>query len=739
MTKSPTDRDLAYTSVLEQSDSRDPTRIPIEAVRRLLKPRSVAIVGASSEVAAIGGAPLILLERFGYDGEVHLVSRTRTEINGRPCVPSIDELPSGVDAVILAIPQAGVRDAVEAAGRRGIGGVIVFSSGYAEAGEAGSSAQETLTALAHKHGLALAGPNCLGLVNFVNRVPLTFGDVEPNRRDPRGGLAIISQSGAMSLALTYAAMAQDIPVSYAISTGNEAVLGIEDYLNVLIEEGTTKVVALLIEQIRRPKMFLALAKKARECGIAICALHTGRGVRSQIASLSHTGAIAGDQDVLRAVVGREGVLFIDSLDELVDTVGLLAKTSLPSRSGVGFMTDSGAAKTFAIDFSEEIGLDLPELSTTSLQRLTQELPAFATASNPVDITAMGLNDPSLYARVAQVLLDDEDVGTVIVSAMPGSPLQGAEQIESLLPTLGSATKPVIYTIMGGESVLPDVNRLKILDDGLPLFRSPERALRAARNAGSIARLNAEAAQRVAPRAVSRAEVGPRILNEQEAKELLSRFGLSVPRSIMASTESEAAVAAHEIGLPVVLKISSEEIFHKSDVGGVALVLDEQDVAPAAAQMLASVRAARPDATIGGILVEQALTDGIEFIVGSQRDPRWGPFTLVGLGGIWAETIRDNVVIAGGADRTEIREALGRLRCAPILKGGRGEAPLDVEALIDVIELLSGLMRSTPEITGIEVNPLLVRAQGEGVMALDAMIETELDSQGLVAIRNAGSR
>ncbi len=699
----------------------------------------MAIVGASSQPASIGGAPLVLLERFGYGGDIHLVNHKRSEINGRPCVPSIDELPCGVDAVILAIPQAGVRDAVEAAGRRDVGGVIAFSSGYAEAGEAGLSAQESLAELAFQHGLALAGPNCLGLVNFVDRVPLTFGDVAPNRRDPRGGLAIISQSGAMSLALTYAAMAQDIPVSYAISTGNEAVLGIEDYLTVLIDEGATKVVALLVEQIRRPEMFLGLATKARERGIALCALHTGRGTRSQAASLTHTGAIAGDQDVLRAVVGREGVLFIDSLDALVDTAGLLTKTSLPRRSGVGFMTDSGAAKTFALDFSEEIGLDLPELSASSLERLTQELPAFATSSNPVDITAMGLNDPSLYARVAQVLLDDDDVGTVIVSAMPGSTQQGTEQIDALLPTLASATKPVMYTIMGGESPLLEANRLKILDAGLPLFRSPERALRAARNASSLARLTDLAAQRSAPRSVSRAEIGPRVLNEREAKVLLSSFGLNVPRSVMASSESEAAAAAREIGLPVVLKVSSEKIVHKSDVGGVAMVLDQRDVAPAATRMLASVREARPDAAIGGILVEQALTGGTEFIVGSQRDPRWGIFTLVGLGGIWAESIRDNVVIVGDADRTEIREALGRLRCAPILAGGRGQAPLDVEALVDAIELLSGLLRSTPEISGIEVNPLLVRAEGQGVVALDAMIETTFNSDGPASKSSASPR
>ena len=696
---------------------------PAAAVRRLLHPRSVAIVGASSDPASIGGAPLVLLERFGYRGEIHLVSRTRREINGRPCVPSIDDLPDGVDAAILAIGKVGVEDAVAAAGRRDIGGVIAFSSGYAEIDADGADAQRRLADLAAGHGLALAGPNCLGLVNFVDAVPLTFGDVMPNRRSGHPGLAIVAQSGAMSLALTYDAMAQDIPVSYAISTGNEAVLGVEDYLAVLIEEDNTKAVALLVEQIRRPETFLGLAARARQREITFCVLHTGRGERAQAASLSHTGAIAGDQDVLRAIVGREGVLFIDSLDELIDTAGVLTKTKLPGTSGVGFMTDSGAAKTFAIDVSEEIGVVLPELTPATIELLRAELPAFATASNPADITAMGLNDPSLYARVARVLLGDDDVGTLVVAAMPGSKVQGTEQVEALLPTLTTAEKPVIYTIMGGESPIPSTNRMKILDAGLPLFRSPERALRAAGNAASVARTWRDATRRAAPRPIDRLAVtSTERLGEREAKALLASAGLSVPASQLVTNPIDALAAAGQLGLPIVLKIASAQITHKSDIGGVAFVRDKDAVAERAARMIADVQAARPDAIIDGILVEQARSGGTEMLVGARRDPVWGPFVLVGLGGVWAEIIRDTVVIAGEADRSEILERIGCLRSAAVLRGARGEAPRDIEALIDTIELLAGILRSTPEIVEIEVNPLLVLAHKEGVVALDAVIE-----------------
>jgi acyl-CoA synthetase (NDP forming) len=670
----------------------------------------------------MGGAPLALLERFGYGGDIYLVSRTRDEVHGRPCLASIDDLPHGVDAAILAIPKAGVADAVESAGRRGIGGVIVFSSGYAELDEGGEAAQSALASTATKYDLALAGPNCLGLVNFVEGVPLTFGDCAPNRRGDGPGLAIIAQSGAMSLALTYAAMAQDINVTYTISTGNESVLTIEDYLALILDEGRTRTVALLVEQIRRPTEFLRLARRARERGVALCLLLTGRGIRAQAASLSHTGAISANQEVTRAILGREGVLFIDSLDELIDAAGVLVKCPTPHASGVAFMTDSGAAKTYALDVSDDIGLFLPELSIATLAHLRGELPAFALASNPVDITAMGLNDPSLYARVASTLLSDEEVGCLIVSSMPGSDVQGSEQVQALLPTLVSSPKPVIYTIMGGESPLPPANRLKILDAGLPLFRSPERALRAADHLTKHARVVREASARATPRPGIALSRGAReVLDERGAKVLLSQAGLAVPDGDVVSNLEGARRAAARLSYPVVLKIASTSIAHKSDVGGVKVIENESNLDSQFEAMRARVALSFPEVNVESMLVEEFVTGGVELLVGAARDVKWGAFVVVGLGGIWAEIVNDAVVIAGECDRKEIVDAIQSLRGFRVLNGARGGEPHDIEALVDAVELIAGLLRETPDLAEVEVNPLLVHAEGKGVTALDAFI------------------
>ena len=664
-----------------------------------------------------------MLERFGYRGEVHLVSRSRTEVNGRPCVSSIDELPYGIDAAILAIPKAGLADAIDAAGRRGVGGAIAFSSGYAEIDDEGASQQLSLALTARKHDLALAGPNCLGLINFVDGVPLTFGDASPNRRARGPGLAILAQSGAMSLALTYAAMAQDITVSYAISTGNEAVLGVEDYLDAIIREGSARVVAMLVEQVRRPAEFLRLSREARDREVALCVLHLGRDPRARAASASHTGAITGEQDYLRAALAREGVIFIDSLDGLIDAADVLVKCPRPRVSGTAVLTDSGAAKTFALDVSHDLRLPMPDLSAVTCEALRAELPAFAVASNPADITAMGLNDPSLYARVAQVLLGADEIGCLVVSVMPGSERQGTEQIDALLPTLASADKPVVYTIMGGESPLPPANRLRILDAGLPLFRSPERAMAAVKVLTAFVPKSREADDSSAPADIPSSDLGPLAgLNEHGAKAVLSRAGLRTPRGEVATDLTEARSIAARIGYPVAIKVSSTTITHKSDVGGVRFASDERQLDDGYTTMLADV-ARLPDARVDGVLIEQLLDGGVEMIVSAHRDPSWGAFLIVGLGGIWTEAMGDVVVISADAGREEIASSVSSLRGYGALTGARGARPSDVKALVDALAKLGGLVRAVPEILEIEVNPLLVFPEDGGAAVLDAVIVT----------------
>ncbi|MDA8296113.1 MAG: acetate--CoA ligase family protein [Actinomycetota bacterium] len=698
--------------------SDDPAGLA-NGLARLLRPSSVAIVGASDDPTSIGGAPVAMLERFGYRGQVHLVSKTRRTIGSRRCVASIDELPDGVDAAVLAIPRPGLLDAIEAAGRRHVGGAVVFASGYGEVGQDGQLAERELAEAARRHNLALAGPNCLGFVNFLDRAPLTFAHIVPNHAPLRRGIAVIAQSGALSMALSYAALAQHTFVTHAISTGNEAVLGIEDYLSVILEDEGTAAVALLVEQIRQPARFVALARAAAERSMLVCVLHTGRSARGRRASLTHTGALAGDQAVVRAALGREGVVFIDSLDGLIDVAGAFARSGAPRARGLGFMTDSGAAKTHAIDLAHELGVTLAELSAPTSERLCAELPPFATAENPVDITAMGLNDPSLYARVADTLLSDPAVGTLMIAAMPGSDLQGAEQIGALAPVLASADKPVIYTIMGGDWPLPAANVALLHDAGVLLLRSLERGVHVA---SALARIG-ERRDRRAPRdAADTLTVAPaRVYHEAPAKALLGQLGLRVPTGRVVTSSDEAVAVASELGLPVVLKVSAPGLLHKSEVGGVVVVEHGARLAEAYASVLARVGAARADLSIEGVLVESMAPPGVEMIIGARRDPAFGPYLVIGAGGLWTEQLGDRAVLMADADEDEIVEALRSLRVFAQLSGLRDNKPSDLGALMDTIARLGALMRATTAVGEVEVNPLLVLPEGEGTLVLDALI------------------
>ncbi len=696
------------------------SRVDPVALGRLLRPRSVAVVGASDVATSVGGAPLVLLERFGFTGEVYPVSPSRASIGARACLRSIDELPEGVDAAILAIPRASVPGALEALSRRGVGGAVVFSSGYAETGPEGAADQRALADFAREHGLAVAGPNCLGLVNFVERVPLTFGDASPNRRVRPRGLAVVAQSGAMTLALTYAAMAKDVTVTYAVSTGNEAVIGIEDYLDALVDDDATVVVAMLVEQIRRPAAFLAAARRARERGVDVLVVHLGRGERAQAASVTHTGALAGDYAVTRAVLSAEGVVVLESIDELIDLADVVTKCPAPSGLGVGLLTDSGAMKTFSLDYGDARGLSLATLGEGATRALAAELPPFAVAENPVDITASGLNDPSLYARATSVLLGAPEVAGVVLAVMPGSPLQGAQQIGALVPVIAGATKPVLYAIMGGDCPLPEENVLAIFDADVALFRSPERALVALGHLVDLgeARRARAAREPLLPGATLGVGEGE-ALSEHAAKALLAGIGIAVPAGRLVNDVAGARDAAASLGYPVVLKVSSSDIVHKSAAGGVAVVEEPRALAAAFDGLLARVRVSVPRARVEGVLVEEAVTGGVEAIVSVRRDPSWGVVAVVGSGGTAVESVRDVAVVSAAAGRAEIRGALKGLHLSRALVGGA--VALDVEALVTTVALLSRTLEASDELDEIELNPVLVREEGRGVVALDAVI------------------
>jgi acyl-CoA synthetase (NDP forming) len=691
-------------------------------IARLMRPRSVAIVGVSPEPSSAGFLMLRNLDHHGYTGTIHLVSRNRTEINGRACVKTIDELPEGVDAAMLLIPRVAIEDAVKACARRGVGGIIIFAAGFGEAGGEWKAAQDRIAAIAEEAGIALCGPNCLGIVDFAHHIPLTFSAQLGAPLDVRSGVVVVAQSGGLAGVVRVALNAKGIPVTCTVSTGNEAVLGLEDYVAHLIEDETTQVVAAFAEQIRKPARFLEVAARARALKKPIVLLHAGRSAAAQESARSHTGAMVGDYAVMETILAHSAVIHVESLEELIDVSELMMRFPAPPTKGCAMVTDSGAVKGMTLDFCERVGLDLPPLSPALEAKLQAELPEFVGATNPLDLTAQAITHVEMYERTMGPLLADESYGSLVLTAIVSSASDYAltKGRASLKAMIGSR-KPVIFAMLGDEADVP----AKLIEEAragnVPFFRSPERAFRALARVTEYGRTLEQAGKRVAAKiAAFPALPGRRTLTEQASKTYLAACGLKMPKGRLARSLAEARGSATEIGFPLALKLQSAALSHKSDAGGVMLNIGDLAALDAAWEKLQEV-ARGHSLALEGILVEQMAKRGIEMIVGARRDPNWGPVLAVGLGGIWAEALGDIRLLPVGLGEDEIVQEIGSLRGAKLLAGMRGTPPADVRALAQVVMLIGSVMAARPEISEIDINPLTVYPQGEGALALDALI------------------
>jgi acyl-CoA synthetase (NDP forming) len=690
------------------------TTAPLE---RLMRPHSVAIVGVSPEPGSIGGLVLGNLERWRFEGAIHLVSRGRREINGRPCVATIDALPSGIDVAILAVPQGAVGEAVAACGRRSIGIAMVYASGFAEVDVEGRAAQERLQAVARQAGVRLVGPNCMGLSNYADGNPLTFEPLEP-RALAKPAVAVIAQSGALASMIRNALWGKRLGVSHVISSGNEADIGCEDFLAFLLDDAATQVVVLFVEQIRRPQVFLALSERARSLRKPIVLMHPGRSERARASALTHTGALTGNHVVMTALLRHHAVVLVDTLDELYDAAELLARFPPPT-TGAGVITNSGAVKGFALDFCAEIGFDLPVLAAPTVAALRQALPAFAPAENPVDVTAQVIKEPGIWNKAAAALLADPAIGSLCAPIVPGAGRQAQDKVEALLPIFKDCDKPMVLAAMGDAFALPPEFEA-FAAAGVPIIRSPERALRALAHATAYGRALQHAPERGAAPAIKMAPLRGGTIPEYRAKEVLSEIGIAVPVGALARDETQARAIAARVGYPVALKAQAGTLSHKSDVGGIALGIAGEQALVAAWQTM-QVNFKQRGLTLDGVLVEAMAPPGVEMIVGARRDPDWGPVVVLGLGGIWTEAFNDIRLIPPDLPEPRIMEELGRLKGAALLLGLRGRPPCDLAAVAQVAARIGALVTARPEISEIDINPLVVYPLG--TLALDALIVT----------------
>lgn len=690
---------------------------------RLLRPRSVVIVGASDKPGALGASVLANLDRNGFSGDIHLINPKRNEIGGQPCLPSVDQLPLGVDVAVLAIPRAAVLEAVKSLAARNVGAVIIFSAGFAEGGEEGLADQREIGRIATEAGMIVEGPNCLGMTNYIDRIPLTFVETDAKPLGNRDGIGIVSQSGAMACVLSVTLASRDLGLSFSVSTGNEAASGVEDYVDYLLDEPSTKVIAMIVEQFRKPQRFLAAARKARELGKTIVLLHPGKSSAARESAATHTGAMAGNYQVMRVQVERAGVVFAETLEELGDIAEIALRCPTIPGAGVAVLGESGAFKALTLDLCEGLELELPQVDDTNAPALRAALPDFVGVSNPLDITAQGLVEPDLYYRTLAALFDDDRFGSVVAGIIQTDPVTIGIKLPPILKAVRDLrpAKPVIFAGLDDGANVPAEFISDLRSLGIPYFPSAERALRALKRLNDYARRDFEVAETASATSIDLPVVGG-VIPEYRAKAILAPLGIAFPEGAFVTSLDDAVKAAEAIGYPVALKAQSAKLSHKSDAGGVILDLVDADaLAEGWARLYANVGKYDAALTLDGVLMEGMGARGVELIVGAKSDPDWGPVILAGFGGVTAEILQDARLLAPDLTIPAIVRELNLLKSAALLRGFRGSPALDIEAVARIISRLGQLVLAEPSIREIDLNPVIVYPVGEGAVALDALM------------------
>jgi acyl-CoA synthetase (NDP forming) len=704
----------------------EPSRRGRRDLSPLLHPRSVAVVGASSTLTSLAGKPVRFLRESGADVAVYPVNPTRSEIGGYTCYPDPASLPEAPDVGLVVVPAAAVVAAVEALAVRGARSAIVVSSGFAESGgPQGAADQRRLGEIARTHGMALLGPNTLGVHDYVRGLPLSFVWYGRRASSSTGSVAVVSQSGSGMTSLCDRLLDAGLPLGHGIATGNEADVTVVDALEHFAEDPSVKVIVAMFEEVRDGPRFLAVLRRLRELGKPLVALKVGRTESGSAVVRSHTGALAGSYPVLRSLLRQHGVLEVTELDDLVPMTAAAVLGKLPSTDGFAVVTSSGGAAAMSADRADEVGDPLADLGPETQRLVAAELPSFAQGEvvrNPIDVTAQSMQRRTAALTIAQALVDDPAVGAVVYALPSGGGADGVPWTQELVQLVRNSPKPVVSVILSGQE--SDRLRGDLRAGGVPVLSSPARAVDAL-----------HALRRLALTPVTTAEGTdtepvvplPNRSSEHAALAWLGAHGVPVVEPILAADPAAAVAAADKVGYPVAVKISSPDIAHKTEVGGVVLgCADAGAVEQAATDVLASAAAAVPDAAIEGVTVTRMITPALELIAGVHRDPAFGPVILLGLGGIWAEVLADVTMRALPLADGEVERMIDDLRAAPLLRGARGRVAVDTKALTGLMQSLARIARQHGDhLVGVDLNPVAVTDDGS-LVVLDASIFVEPD-------------
>jgi acyl-CoA synthetase (NDP forming) len=710
-------------------------------IGKFLWPKSVAVVGASSDTHGLRGRVFEILRSHPFAGSVYPVSRSAAEVQGVKAYASVDALPESVDLAVLIVPAVYVPAELERCGRAGIKAAAILSSGFAEEGESGGRMQREIAAIAQRYDMAVSGPNSEGFANIAAALCANFspasdksaGPLVPTRPVGRGQVSVISQSGGVGFAFLDRARPRNIKFRYIVTTGNEAVLEISDFVDYMLDEGGTDVFLLLVEAVKTPEKFKRMAEKALKAGKPLIVGKIGQTDPGRRAVASHTAVLAGSQAAYHAIFERYGLIEGRDFDEMLDlAVGFLAcGDRMPAGNRVGICTASGGAGIWMADACAAAGLDVPVLDDATRAALDVYVPSYGTTQNPVDSTAQGVQKLG-YAQFARLVAQSPTIDGVIVVITA----RRSSFLEADLPKLKDLARDCTKPVFMWTYTLPSERTIEILNEaGNPLFTGAQGCARTMRAMVDYRALRERLLRpanitTTTPRRPARAKVAamlagsPAVLCEYRARPLLSAYGIGAENAgELVHSSDEAAAAAQAIGRPVALKVQSADIPHKTEAGAVVLNLAGAEIVRAGYErVLAAANRHTPAARIDGVLVQPMAPSGREVILGVNRDPTWGLLLMVGLGGVLVEALGDVVFAPVPLDEADAPALIGRLKGAPVFGRYHGLPPADVAALADLMVRLSQFSADhADEIAAVDLNPVIVHAEGDGVSVVDALI------------------
>ena len=692
-----------------------------------LSPKSIAIIGASDKEGSVGRAITSNILK-GYTGKIFPISPTRETVFDKKAYKSVLDVPEGIDLAVVVTKNDVVPSVLEECGKKGIKGAIVITAGFKEVNEEGAKLEQKLAEISRQYNIRIIGPNCLGVMNLAPQTMMnsTFLKVTPKS----GGIALVSQSGAICAALVEDASAQGIGFSAVISMGNKVDLNEVDMLKMLAEHDQTKVIVMYLEDMANGREFLKVCKQITRLGHVkkpVLVLKSGRSPEGAKAAMSHTGALMGSDEIYDALLTQAGAIRVDTMEELFDYATAFSKQLLPTKGDLVIVSNAGGPAIISTDACSKLGIKMADIEDIRPQ-INAVIPPWGTSRNPVDI--VGDADYNRFDHVLNLVLAHKNVGSVIAMCTPSATLDYNKLAEVIVNVSKKHDKTILASLMGLDEGIQ--NKEILAEGGIPHYKYAESAIRALKAMLRFTHWSQAPEGKVQQFKVNKKKVEQifvkvrsdrrKNLLEEEGQEVLKAYGIPLPKSILATKEKEALFAAKKIGYPVVMKIASPQIIHKSDAGGVKVGMKTpREVKAAFKEIIKNAKKYDKKAIIKGVLVQEMVKGGKETIVGSKQEPGFGSVVMFGMGGIYVEVLKDVTFRITPATNSEADEMVSSIKTNKLLQGVRGEKPSDVQKLSECIQKISQLVTDFEEIKELDLNPVLVFEKGKGCKVVDVRI------------------